>query len=51
MKQISVFITNSLGEVDVLLPLFSNMRDSEIKLIFHSDTMNNSKKMNFIICV
>ena len=27
MKQISVFITNSLGEIDVLLPLFSTLRD------------------------
>ena len=40
MKQISVFITNSLGEVDVLLPLFSTLWDkAEIKLIFNSDTI------------
>ena len=40
MKQISVFITNRLGEIDVLLPLFSTLRDkAEIKLIFNSDTI------------
>ena len=39
MKQISVFITNSLGEIDVLLPYFQHRDKAEIKLIFNSDTI------------
>ena len=47
MKQISVFITNSLGEIDVLLPLFSALRNKvEIKIIFNSDTIYKEFKKN-----
>lgn len=42
MKKISVFITNSLGELDVLFPLFSSLsKDKKIHLIFTSDKLYN----------
>ncbi len=47
MKKISVFISNSLGELDVLFPLFTPIsQNNKIQLIFISDYHYNEFKKN-----